>query len=68
MYVNFMFTSYVYHGAKIQNILGELCFEQLLSAEFLTLVLQVTKVYYSQVLSIFDMTDSIFENVVQNFI
>lgn len=48
MYTNFIFTSYVHllknnqfhQGGKIQNVLGELCFEYLLSAEFLTLVYQ----------------------------
>ena len=48
LFVQTLFTSYVYllqnnqfhQGAKIQNILGKLCFEYLLSAEFLTLVYQ----------------------------
>ena len=69
MYINFIFTSYVYQGAKIQNILGELCFEYLLSAEFLTLVFYESTSYQGLLQPgsyNFDMTDSIFENVAQN--
>lgn len=71
MYINFILTSYVHQGAKIQNILGELCFEYLLSAEFLTLVLYESTSYQGLLQPgsfNFDMTDSNLENVAQNFI